>query len=346
VTVAANEIINDSLLATGDTVRVDGTINGDLLAFGRRVEVRGNVKGDLITWAQRIDISGTVEGNIYSGAQNLDLSGQAARNVYSWVQSFNLPQAGRIGGGLVVGGADATLDGNITRSADVFAGNADLRGEIGRDLYFAGGTLSLTPPARIGGNLGAHVQKNQDVRIAPGVAVGGKTDVSLTVRKSRFLQSRFYFWQAVSFAGTLLIGWLMLVIAPGFFHGAVQAIRSSAWRCLGLGFAVLVATPVAIVILAITLVGLPVAFFGLALYAVALYLAKVFVGVFLGRILEKTLDTTTSRTFLALLVGLLLIYVVIQIPYGIGAFVHLAVFCFGLGAFTWRLYCAYRPLPG
>jgi hypothetical protein len=107
-----------------------------------------------------------------------------------------------------------------------------------------------------------------------------------------------------------------------------------------------VATPVAILILAITLVGLPAAFFGLALYAAALYLAKVFVGVFLGRILERTPDTTTSRTFLALLVGLLLIYVVIQIPYGIGALVHLAVFCFGLGAFTWRLYCAYRPLPG
>jgi hypothetical protein len=50
--------------------------------------------------------------------------------------------------------------------------------------------------------------------------------------------------------------------------------------------------------------------------------------------LERTPDTTTSRTFRALLVGLLLTYVVIQIPYGIGALVHLAVFCFGLGAFT------------
>ncbi len=140
------------------------------------------------------------------------------------------------------------------------------------------------------------------------------------------------------------MGWLALVFAPGFFHGAVQMIRSG-WRSLGLGFAVLVATPIAVIILALTMVGLPVAFFALALYALALYLAKIFVGVFIGRALDKTPAATTGRTFLALLVGLLIIYVVVQIPYGIGALAHLAVFCFGLGAFAWRLYRTYRPLP-
>jgi cytoskeletal protein CcmA (bactofilin family) len=345
VTVAANETIDDSLLATADTVRIDGTINGDVIAVGRLVEVRGKIKGDLITGAQRIDISGAVDGNIFSWGQNVEVSGQAAGNVYGWAQSFHLPQAGRIAGGLVLGGADVTLDGNITRGADVFAGTADLGGEIGRNLYFAGGTLNLAPPARVGGNLGAYVRRSQDVRIASGVTVGGKTEITLRVGKSRFLQPKFYFWQAVSFVGALVIGWLMLVFAPGFFHEAVQAIRSSAGRSLGLGFAVLVATPVAIIILAITLIGLPVAFFGLGLYAAALYLAKIFVGVFLGRTLDKTPDMTTARAFLALLVGLLIIYVAVQIPYGIGFLAHLAVFCFGLGAFTWRLYRTYRPLP-
>ncbi|HUI82868.1 MAG TPA: zf-HC2 domain-containing protein, partial [Candidatus Binatia bacterium] len=47
VTVTANETVNDTLLAAGNIVRVDGVVNGDLLAFGQSVEVRGTIKGDL-----------------------------------------------------------------------------------------------------------------------------------------------------------------------------------------------------------------------------------------------------------------------------------------------------------
>ena len=51
--VGANETIDDTLLATGNIVRVEGVVNGDLLAFGGSVEVRGTVKGDLISFANR-----------------------------------------------------------------------------------------------------------------------------------------------------------------------------------------------------------------------------------------------------------------------------------------------------
>src|SRR5579863_6483196 len=51
VTVAANETVDDTLLAAASIVRVDGVVNGDLIAIARTVEVRGTIKGDLITAA-------------------------------------------------------------------------------------------------------------------------------------------------------------------------------------------------------------------------------------------------------------------------------------------------------
>src|SRR3989441_4653709 len=66
VTVAANETVDDTLLAAGNTVRVEGVVNGDLLAFARTLEVRGSVKGDLVSFAKRTVVSGTVEGRIYN----------------------------------------------------------------------------------------------------------------------------------------------------------------------------------------------------------------------------------------------------------------------------------------
>src|SRR5438270_13602624 len=53
VTVAANETVDDTLVAAGTTVRMEGVVNGDLLVFGRTVEVRGTVNGDVVRCAKR-----------------------------------------------------------------------------------------------------------------------------------------------------------------------------------------------------------------------------------------------------------------------------------------------------
>src|ERR1019366_6718335 len=81
VTVAASETVDDTLLVTGDNVRVEGVVNGDLLVFGRTLEVRGTVKGDLISCAKRTVVSGTVEGHIFTFSQSLDLDGQLGHSI-------------------------------------------------------------------------------------------------------------------------------------------------------------------------------------------------------------------------------------------------------------------------
>jgi len=157
VTVAANETVDDTLLAAANTVRVEGVVNGDLLAFGRTVEVRGTVKGDLISCAQRTEVSGTVEGHIYTLSHSLDLEGQLGHSIYGLVQSLHVDDRGRVGEGIVVAAGDASLEGVVKRSVNIFTGNGDVSGSIGRDLMMAGGSLTLTNTARVGGNLSARV---------------------------------------------------------------------------------------------------------------------------------------------------------------------------------------------
>jgi hypothetical protein len=127
-------------------------------------------------------------------------------------------------------------------------------------------------------------------------------------------------------------------------YGHIHAVDGldSGWRSLGLGFAVLAAVPVAIVVTAITLVGLPASLMLLAVYLAAIYLAKVWVGAFLGRILLKTAGATKGDWLRGLLLGLLILTIVGFIPY-LGGLVHLGVVCLGLGAFASQLYRASRP---
>jgi cytoskeletal protein CcmA (bactofilin family) len=347
VTVAANETVDDSLLATGDTVFVEGTVNGDLIAFGRRVEIRGEVKGNLMTGAQTVEVRGKVGGNIYATAQGFDLGGQVSHNVYAWCQSLRVSPEASVGGDIVAGAGDIIIEGHILRSVIAFAGTLDSRADIGRDLNFFGGQVRLTGPARVGGNFRAEVAHKNDVHIASEATVTGKTETHISISKAqnRYTQPRFYFWQLVWLLGAMLVGWILLVLFPGFFHGTVNAV-SAGWRSLALGFAVLVGVPVALIILCITLVGVPLALVVTAVYLSGLYLAKIFVGALLGRVIMKFASPTLGQSVLALLIGLVILTILFHIPFYIGVLAHFAVLCFGLGAFAWQVFRTARPVSG
>jgi hypothetical protein len=341
VRVAANETVDDTLMAAGDIVRVEGVVNGDLLAFGGTVEVRGTVKGDLVSFAKRTVVSGTVEGNIFNFSNSLDLDGQLGHNLYGLLQSLRVDDRGRVGGGIVVAAGDVSLEGDVHRGVTMYAGNADVSGSIGRELTMTGDSLTLTNTARIGGGLSARVRDLKNVHMADGATIVGARDIQVRVRQSHFARPQFYFFQAVWLAAAMLVGWLFLLLFPGFFQASTHAVGSG-WRSLGLGFAVLVGVPVAIFLLAITLVGLPLSLMLLAMYLVAIGLAKLWVGAFLGQILLKPAGTTKSDWLLGLLVGLLVLTVVGFIPY-LGGLVRFGVVCLGLGAFVWQLYRVSRP---
>jgi hypothetical protein len=250
-------------------------------------------------------------------------------------------EGGQVGEGIVAAAGDVSLDGEVKRGVNMLlSGNADVNGSIGRELNTAGGRLTLTNTARVGGDLSARVRRPTDVHIADGATITGKRDIRLEVTENKFAHPRFYFHQAIWLAAAMLVGWLGVVLFPGFFRGATQAVGSG-WLSLGLGVAVLAGVPVATIVAAITLVGFPLSLMLLAAYLAAIYLAKIWVGAFLGRILLKSSGNTTGDWLLGLFVGLLIITVVRFIPY-LGGLAHFGVVCLGLGAFGAQLYRASR----
>jgi Putative zinc-finger len=341
IIVPASETVDDTLLAAGKTVRVEGIINGDLLVFGQNVEVSGTVKGDLVSFAKRAVVSGSVEGHIFSCAQSLDLDGQVGQSIYGWAQSLRVGNRSRVGNGIVVGSGDFLLEGEVKRSVTIFSSVADVSGNIGRELTMAGGSLRLTDTARVGGNLTARVRHLQDVHIADSTVISGKRDIQVRVRKSQFVRPRFYLHQALWLGGAMLVGWLGLLLFPVFFRATTEAVGSG-WLSLGLGVGILAGVPVAMVVIGITLVGLPISLMLLAVYLTGIYLAKIWVGAYLGRILLRPSGATKRDWVLGLLVGLLILSVIGFVPY-LGGLVRLGVVCLGLGAFATQLYRVSRP---
>jgi len=339
LTIEQNETIDDTLVATGETVAIDGTVNGDLMTSGRTVIIRGTVKGNVFAWGQNVEITGTVEGSVFSSSQILTVRGQVSHSIYSWAQFLRLEPLSHVGA-VVIGSQQVDLHGKVDKSVVAFAGAANVRGEIGRDLLFRGSTVELASPTHIGGNFLAYVRDARNIHIASGVTIAGKNETHLRGASNRFGRPGFYFLQVVSLIAAFLVGSVAILLVPKFFQSTSQAV-GSVWRSLGLGFAILVGTPVAVLLVCVTLIGLPLGLLTLALYVIGLYLAKIFVGAFLGHMVLKVNIPSTRRSILALLIGLLILTLLFQIPV-IGALLHLVVFCFGLGAFTWQIYGDWR----
>ena len=88
VLIPAEETINDTLIAFGDTIEVNGNVTGDLIAFGRRVVIRGNVGGSLSSPAGRIvTIDGSVDGSVLAGAESLSVSSRDRANLFAGGES-------------------------------------------------------------------------------------------------------------------------------------------------------------------------------------------------------------------------------------------------------------------
>ena len=144
--------------------------------------------------------------------------------------------------------------------------------------------------------------------------------------------------------GLLAAGMLLIALFPHFIAAALRAIDISSLRSLGLGTAIFFSVPPVILLLVITIIGIPIAFALLALYATALltgYLvAALFVGTRLLRIARRDGAARPGWQFAALAAALLLLWAARQIPYA-GALVIFLALVAGLGAIVLQAFSHY-----
>jgi cytoskeletal protein CcmA (bactofilin family) len=339
VLIPSGETLEDSLFATGETVRIDGVVDGDLIAFAQRIEIRGTVKGSALLWAQNVEVRGEVSGTLLGVAQNVTVAGTVGRNVIAAAQNVRVDRTALVSGDLVGFGASVTADGTIARGVRAFSGTAAIAGGVGRDIDFYGGELRVEDSADIRGSVRARVRDEDNVHVAAGAKVGGTVDKRLEEPPPPASPVGRILWEGLWFAAALLTGWLLWRMAPRFVEGPARNLETP-WQALGMGFVILVAAPVALILLAITLIGLPMALMGGALYLAAAYLSRIVVAVWLGRRVMARFGGDSHAVML--LVGLMILGFAFAIPV-LGWLAKLLVTCIGLGAFAWYGYRVLRP---
>ena len=336
VTLPAGTVTNRDYFAYGERVEISGTVNGDVYAAGGQILVDGTINGDLLAAGGAVTISGTVSQDARIAGGQIAINGSIGRSLTVAGGNVDLNDSGAIGRGLVAAGGRVRLAAPIEKDAKIAAGSVTVSSRVKGDLHAATGDLRLTSKAAIAGNLTYWSQA--DASIDPGARVEGgvvrkAVPEHLGPRPGAFLAAvarLFLLAKLVSFVSTLALGLLFLYLLPRYTGSAVSTLRTRPWASLGIGFVAFVVTPVAAVILLITVLGAPLGLMAAALFLLAIYVARVFVMIWAGAALFARMGKPIREVW-ALVIGLVIYSILTLIPF-IGGFVTLLVILFGLGA--------------
>jgi len=347
--------VGDDFFAAGDTVSLTEAVPGDAFVAGGDVYTAGEVGGDLAAAGGDVSIGGRIGGDVYAAGGHVRLDAI-------------------VDGGARVAGGDVTVGPAtvITGGTSLTGGKIDFEGEARDYLQAAGGRV------RIGGVVKGDVEvRSDDLSIAPGTRIDGKlvylgasppeipTDARIAGGVEHRSAPHRRAWDRAQdtartaagwaarialFAGVFLAGAVYLGLFPGFAARAATAIRTAPLPSLGLGFALLFCVPVVGLILLLTIVGIPLALLLIPLYVLLLLLGWINAGAFVGHQAFAALGRDGPQEppavrFLALLAGLVVLWLLRQVPY-VGGLVGFLALLLGIGALAveiWRLRARTTP---
>lgn len=358
------DIANDFYVAAKDNLIIEGNIQGDLFVVGGSIDVRGTVGGDLYVAGGNINIENDISGGILMAGGQLRVGGFVERTLVA--AGGNITVDGEINEDLIMMGGNLNLNGNVRDDVRIAGGNSQINGEIGDDLllsvgnanitrniggdvYATGGTINISSD-RIGGDV-VYYGRESDLVASDDLQIGGER----TINEGPSRTDDFNFniewgelsalalilrvvWNLIQIVGLVLVGYLLVKFAPiktdliiANLRGFSNHLKSFAIGCIALPVGLIL-----LIVLFISLFGIPLAKVLFALALLAMALVTPIAGLALGRLLTGWFGQRYNH-LLSLFLGILVLQLLKIIPV-IGDIIGFYVFFVAVGAMLRWIY--------
>lgn len=335
VVLPASDIQNGLLAKSGESVSIDGKVTGDAWLAGSTVVINGDVEGSLYTAASEVTVKGTVRGNVMAAGSKVTIEGRVGGSSYLAGSDIIVGKDAKVAGSMVAFGSIYNQQGNVGTQAYLFGSQVTVDGTIGSNTKIYASEITLGKNAQIDGNLAyvsdAKVNISNDKNITGSITkiVDTPKPTAGTSVVAMVLGALFLL------VASLALGLVTFSVLPGSARATATWEQSYLGKSIlyGVGFAFL--TPVALILVAITMVGFELAIFGLLIYVAVLMLGGLMTAYCIGKWLLKRKTYSFGTLTLELLLGAGLLAAVGLIPF-LGSLVGFVAAIAGIGAIVGR----------
>lgn len=333
--------------AAGQSVVVDAAVRGTVQAAGSAVNIRSEVGGNVRAAGGTVVIERNVRGNVMVfGGEIVILSG-AVIDGDVVLGGGQIAMDGTINGSLMAAGGKVSMRGTVKGNTEIKADDVELGGVLGGDAVVSAGKLSTLTGSRIGGALRYWSEDGKTVD--EDIAQNGVTRDPALQRASEpkheksaaaALLGAFSIFGLLSAALVILV---LQLLTKAFFLDTARRLQKEPGMSLLRGLLYFCALPALTLLLAVTLIGLPLAALTACLFFISILLAKPLTAMVFARWLEVRGGKKWSgiARFAAALGLYVLLKLLMLVPI-VGWIAVLAAVCMAYGALMSAKYAIFK----
>ncbi len=329
--ISIKEGLSENLLAAGGKILVDAKVDGDVTALGGEMTLNSEINGSATTIGGDMSINGNVNGDIMPIGGNINVNGAIDGDVRAIGGNININ--GPVNGELVLIGGKLNVNGPINGDVLIMGGEVVIDSVIQGDAEIEADTIEFKEGALIKGNLNYDSDK---ITLNENQVEGAITKEEL--RKDwdfpHVKRSRVKFLGGLSL---ILVGIILVLVMPNVANDLSETIKKKPWMTMLYGFLALILTPIAAMIVMITIIGLPLGMLLVIVYILALAVSAVFPVLYLGKAILEGLKKPYKNQVLPMLAGGVAYIILVNIPF-INGLTRLLALLLGLGAITTAIF--------
>jgi hypothetical protein len=338
----------DNYYGAGNHVDITAPMPRDVVVAGRYVDIRQSVAGDILAAGWHVSLTATADDDVRMAGGTIMVNAPIKGDLTVAGGDVTVGEAAKIAGQSWISGQTIRVQGVLERELHVAGQTVQLAGEIRQPTEVVAERLEILSTARILAPL--HYKGTVEATIANGAIVNGPI-IFDRIKPADVDQARALpiVSSIVFIVHLMLIGLLVLQVAPKAEQSVVEAMRGKPWQSLLIGFMMFLTVPIAAILLMISILGAPLGLIIAAVYAVALFAAVLATAFFVGeaeaRLFRFGPVTARGQHAMMLLAGVLTLAILRSVLGGLVVFVSVL---FGLGALA--LWCrgvySTRVVPG
>lgn len=367
--------VNGNVESNMGQVTVHGEVNGNVEANMGQVLILGSVSGDVAARLGEVIVEGAAGGNVKAELGEVKIRGTVAGNVDSGLGELRIP--GEVLGNVTSQGKSVIITGKVRGNVDLYRGIVELgpESEIGGRVHVEQGLVKISEGARTGavdvekelseaeidrmfGSRGYHFRGFDDFEGVGDIlenvfeSIGRAfSNIKMTPGDWRFFPSGISFgWPGHVARGLLnmvvifALAALTFSLFPRHVQSAGHIIFDRPGPVLGWGLLALVLAIPLLILLAITIIGIPLIFVEILALAIAGILGYTALSRIVGEKVVGAASSGTVNPLGAIALGVLILGAVSMVPW-LGSLFSLLLFVLAVGAALATRFGTLNPLP-